>query len=201
MITIAEVQRSLLGAWGLLLGRRDAMRSFDTSSEGFWRSFQVVFVIAPVYAVIAVADWQAALETTPPDAGLPFSVQSFWVSRVLLLGLDWVTLPIILAALAGFLGIKQRYGAFIVARNWSNLLGILPFGAVALLDLIGLLPGDAILIPSLVALAFALRLAYMVARIALGAAVEIAIGFVVFDFLVSLALARIVSRLLGVELA
>ena len=200
MITVSEVRRSLEGAWGILLGRADAMRSFDTSNDGFWRSFQAIAIIAPIYAIVALADWRAALAAATPGAGLPFGEEAFWASRALLLVLDWVTLSVILAALAGFLSIKQRYGAFITVRNWSNVLGIAPFGAVAFLDFVGVLPGDAILIPSLVALAFALRLSYMVARIALGAAVEVAIGFVAFDFLVSLALARIVGRVFGVEL-
>lgn len=201
MITATEVQRSLEAAWGLLLGRREAMRLLDTSDAGFWRSFQAIAIIAPLYAIIALADWRAAQASVAPGMELPFSEGAFWISRAVLLGLDWVTLPILLAALGGFLGIRQRYAAFIVARNWSNVLGIAVFAGIAFLDFIGILPGDAILIPSLVALAFALRLSYMVARIALAVPIEVAIGFVAFDFLVSLALARLISRLFGVELA
>jgi hypothetical protein len=194
-----EIQRSLTAAWQIFLGRPDAMRAFDTSNDGFWRSFQAIVLIAPLYALTAIADWRASLAAVLPDGELPFSAGAFWTSKVILLGLDWVTLPILLVALAGFLGIKQRYAAYIVARNWSTVVAVAPFGAVALLDLLGLLPGDAVLIPSLVALVFALRLSYMVARTALAAPVEIAVGYVVFDFLVSLALVRIVGRLLGVE--
>ena len=199
MIGPAEIQRSLTGAWRMFLGRPDAMRAFDTSNDGFWRSFQAIVLIAPLYALTAIADWRATLAAVPPDSELPFGPDAFWFSKALLLGLDWVTLPILLAWLGGFLGIKQRYAAYIVARNWSTVVAVAPFGAVALLDLLGLLPGDAVLIPSLVALVFALRLSYMVARTALAAPVEIAVGYVVFDFLVSLALVRIVGRLLGVE--
>jgi hypothetical protein len=200
VITIAEVKRSLEGAWGMLLGRTDVMRFFDTSSEGFWRSFQAIILITPIYGVIAVADWRASVGAAAPGSGPPFGADAFWASRFGLLVLDWVTLPILLAGLSGFIGIRQRYPAFIVARNWSAVLAIAPFGAVAFLDLLGLLPGDVIVVPSLVALAVALRISYMVARRALNVPIEVAIGFVLFDFLVSLALARIVGRISGVEI-
>jgi hypothetical protein len=198
VITIPEIQRSLTGAWHIFLGRPDAMRAFDTSSNGFWRSFRAIVLIAPLYFLTALADWQATVATMPEGA-LPFGPGAFWTSKTILLGLDWVTLPILLAWLAGFLGIKDRYTGFIVARNWSTVVAVAPFGAIALLDLIGFLPGETVLIPSLVALVFALRLSYMVARTALNAPVEVAIGYVVFDFLVSLAIVRILGRLFGVD--
>jgi hypothetical protein len=200
VITIAEIQRSLEGAWGMLLGRTDAMRSFDTSSEGFWRSFQAIALIAPIYGIIAMADWRAAVLAASPGGAPSFGADAFWSSRLALLVLDWVTLPVLLSALSDFIGIRHRYPAFIVARNWSAVLAIAPFGAVAFFDLIGLLPGDVIVVPSLVALAVALRISYMVARRALNVPIEVAIAFVLFDFLVSLALARIVGRISGVEL-
>lgn len=173
------------------------MRLFDTSNDGFWRSFQAIVLVVPVYALTAGADWQAlgaaAAEGVEVDAG------AFWASKAAVLALDWVTLPVVLAALGGFLGIKQRYGAFIVARNWSTVLAVLPFGATALLDLLGLLPGDAIILPSLIALGFALRVSYMAARTALGFPADMAVGLVAFDFLLSLAIVRVVGRLFGVE--
>jgi hypothetical protein len=196
VIGIAEIGRSLTGAWLVFLGRPGAMRFFDASSEGFWRSFQAIALVAPFYALTAIADRRATLAAALPDADGP---PAFWAAKAFLLALDWVTLPLLLAALAGFLRIKPRYAAYVVARNWSTVLAVAPFGAVALLDIIGLLPGDAVMIPSLVALVFALRVSYMVARTALAAPVDVAIGYVVFDFLVSLALVRILGRLLGVE--
>jgi hypothetical protein len=197
VITASEISRSLTGAWWLFLGRPDAMRQFDTSSDGFWRSFQAIVLVAPVYALTATADWRALGAAAPEGAEIGTGV--FWASKAIVLALDWAALPTVLALLGGFLGIKQRYGAFVVARNWSTVLAVLPFGATALLDLLGLLPGDAIILPSLIALGFALRVSYMVARTALAFPFDMAVGLVAFDFLLSLAIVRIVGRLLGVE--
>lgn len=195
MIGVAEIQRSLTAVWRIFLGRPEAMRLLDTSDDGFWRSFQAILIVAPLYALTSMADWNATAATAP--AGLEPSGGAFFTSRLIILVLDWVTLPIVLAAIAGFIGIKQTYGAFVVARNWANALAVIPFGAVALLELLGLFPGDSIILPSLVALGFALRLSYMVARTALGFPIDMAIGLVVFDFLLSLAIVTLVSRLFG----
>ena len=198
MIGPAEIQRSLGGAWKLFLGRPEGMRDLDTSMAGFWRSFQAILLVAPVYAVASQADWAALTAAYPEGA---FDPGTFWFLKASTLALDWVTLPVILALLAGFLGIRDRYAAFIVARNWATVIAVLPFGVTSALALLGLLPGEAIIIPSLIALIFALRMSYVVARIALGAPVEVAIGYVVFDFLISLAIVRILARLSGIDAA
>ena len=195
MIGAAEIQRSLTATWRIFLGRPDAMRLLDTSDDGFWRSFQAILIVAPFYAITSMADWNATAAAA--GAGAEPSGSAFVASRLAILVLDWVTLPIVLAALAGFIGIKQSYGAFIVARNWANALAVIPFGAVALLELLGLFPGDTIILPSLVALGFALRLSYMVARTALSFPMDMAIGLVAFDFLLSLGLVWGVTRLFG----
>lgn len=204
MIAPDEIRRSFTAIWRLFLGRREALRDLDTSSDGFWRSFQVILLVAPLYLVASFADWQAlsAIDslTGEPMTGIAFGGEAFAASRVVTLALDWVTLPILLALLAGFLGIRQTYGAFVVARNWSVPVAVAPFAAIALLEMAGIATGDLVVILSLVAFAFSLRIAYMVARVALDAPMPIAIGYVVLDFLVSLAIARIVTMTFGVPM-
>jgi hypothetical protein len=195
VIDIDEIRRSLAGAWQVFLGRPGALRTFDISSDGFWRSFRAIGLVAPLYALTAIADWRAA----GSSAALPPDGSAFAAARAITLVLDWAALPALLAGLAGFLGIQRGYTAFVVVRNWSTVITILPFAAIAALDLLGLLPGDLVVIPSLAALGFALRFGYMAARATLGVTVDVAIGFVALDFLVSLALVMTVGRLFGVE--
>ncbi|MEX0852443.1 MAG: hypothetical protein WD036_04055 [Bauldia sp.] len=199
MITRDEIARSLNGAWLLFLDRPNAIRLFDASYQGFWRSFQAIILIAPVYAVTILADRRILLAGASADA--TFNEMAFMAAKWLALAFDWITLPLLLAALATFLGIRRNYPAYIVARNWSTVLIVLPFAAIALIDLSGLLSSEVLFFPSVLALAIALRFSYLIARRALAVGVEVAIGFVVLDFLVSLALARLISRLLGVDIA
>ena len=112
-----------------------------------------------------------------------------------------MTLPLLLAALAKFLHIQKGYPAYVVARNWSSVLTVLPFAAIALVDLTGLVSPEILFFPSLLALAIALRFSYLIARRAFGVGIDVAVGFVVLDFLVSLALTMAIGRVLGVNIA
>lgn len=195
MITVLEVARALTGAWRVFVGAPDAMRHFDTSVEGFWRSFRAILLIAPIYALTSLAEFRATEALLPP--GTPLDGTLFFWEQVATLALDWVTLPLLLAGLAGFLGVRATYPAFIVVRNWATVMMIIPFAAISILDAFGLLPGDVIVIPSLIALGFAFRTMYMAARIALQARWDVAAGIVVLDFLVSLLIVRLVARVFG----
>ncbi len=197
MITSAEITHSLTGAWQLFIGKPDALRGFDTSTDGFWRSFQAIVLVAPIYALTAFADRTGAFSDSIALGAL--SEGAFWAAKALTIAVDWVALPILLAALAGSIGIKRAYPVFIVVRNWATPVMTLPFAVIAVLQTGGVLEGEALIIASLAALAFALRFSYVVARKTLNVTIDVAIGIVALDFLLSLAIALTIGRLTGVE--
>jgi hypothetical protein len=194
VITRDEIARSLSGSWALVQNRPDAMRHFDVSLDGFWRSFQAIILIAPIYALTAMADRRAMLSDAIADE--TFSDSAFITAKAITLGLDWITLPIILAVVAGPLGIQRGYTAYVVARNWTTVLLILPFAAIALIEMIGLISIEIAALLTFVALAAVFRVSYVVARRALNTGMDIAVGIVVLDFLVSVAIAVTIDRLL-----
>lgn len=196
MLERDEIARSLTGAWDLFLDRPAALRHFDVSIEGFWRSFRAIILVAPAYAlatmgerVMSAAD---ALAGAQPDAAL------LVIDAVLGLGLDWIALPIILAVVARPLGIARRYAAFIVARNWSAVIAVAPFGAIGLLVVLGVVGSEVANFLMLAALFVVLRYNFIVARRALDVGVGFAIGIVVLDLAVSLTIALTLDALLGV---
>jgi hypothetical protein len=192
-----EVERALTGAWRLFLDKPDALRFFDTGVDGFWRSFQAIVLVAPCYAVAALADRAAYAGAI--DAGT-FDEFGFWATKAVSLVVDWVTLPILLAALAGFIGIRRGYVAYITVRNWATVLMTLPFAAIALIQVLGV-SEDVLFIPSLAALAFSLRFGYLIARRTLGVGMDVAIALVVLDWLVSLTVVMVIGRLTGYGIA
>jgi hypothetical protein len=197
MISPAEVIRAVNAAWFLFLDRRGAVKMFDTSLAGFWRSFQAIVLLAPIYAISVIADEQTYL--SEPSSGAHFDPIAYFLAHALTLPLDWVALPLLLAGLAPALGIRNGYVAFVIARNWGALLTVIPFALLSLLEAAGLIGGRVILVAAGAALAASLRYSYLAARRTLGVPVDVAIGFVVLDFLVSLGIARGVAHLLGVE--
>ena len=197
MIGRAEIERSLIGGWRLFLNKPDALQSFDTSTEGFWRSFQVIGLVAPIYLITALTE--RTITFGDAIATGTVSAAAFWATQGLTLAVDWVALPILLASVAGLIGIKREYPAYIAVRNWAAPLMLAPFTLVSLLDGLGV-GADVLLIPSLAGLAFSLRFGYLIARRTLNVGIDVAIGLVALDLLVSFAVLKVIGRLTGVDL-
>ena len=186
MLDREEITRSLTGAWELFLDRPGAMRLFDVSIDGFWRSFAAVLLVIPSYAFAVLADRQiAAMDPSAPVQG----GGAFIAESIFGLGLDWIALPVILALLARPLGITSRYTSFVVARNWGAVLGALPFGVIGLLSVLGLVGGELASLLMFAALIVLLRYNYLIARRSLDASLGFAIAIVILDFVVSLTIA------------
>ena len=197
MIDKDDIVRSLTGAWALFLDRPNAIRLFDASYQGFWRSFQAILLIVPIYALTLYVEQQMLLTGTAPDDA--YSETAFVAAAWLTLVIDWIALPLLLAALAPFLAIRKGYATYIVARNWSAVVIALPYGAISTVQLIGPGIGDLLFFPLVIALAIALRFSYLIAKHALGVTMDVAIGFVALDLLVSVGLAQAISRAFGLE--
>jgi len=182
-----EIVQSLTGAWMLFLDRRNAMRYFDVSVDGFWRSFAAIIFVVPAYALFASVEHIELLGEPVIDPA--FSEEAFAVNKVVTLGLDWIMLPVLLAVLAGPLGVSRTYTAYVVARNWCVVLATAPFGVIALLSLVGFLglgPANVLMIVLSVVVIY---YNYVIARRALAAGIGLAIGVVVADIAISLFIA------------
>lgn len=196
MLERDETARSLTGAWELFLDRPGAMRRFDISIDGFWRSFRVIVLILPAYLVTSLAEYEIAAPERLPDQEA--SGSAFFLESVLALGLDWITLPIVLALAAQPLGIAQRYGGFIIARNWGAVIAVTPFAVIGLLVLAGVIGAEIANFLMLAALIIVLRYNFLIARRALDVGVGFAIGIVVLDLAISLTIALGLEAVFGI---
>lgn len=195
MLDPDEVSRSLTGAWRLFLDKPDALRFFDLSVGGFWRSFAAIVLVAPAY-VLTVMGQRDGLIAAMPD-GTEFPDLLYIVDRLVALILGWVALPIVLALLARPLGIARTYGAFVTVRNWCAVLEAIPFGLIALLFVIGAVSADVAALLGLVAVIVVLRFDFIIARRALGASVGFAVAVVVLDLALGLVMSAGVDALFG----
>lgn len=189
-----EIARSLIGAWRLFLDRSDAMRFFDVSVDGFWRSFGAILLILPAYILVLLAD-QARIPTEAM-AGGSFDATAFFANRAFWLLLNWVALPFLLALVAGPLGFSRTYASYVVARNWCAVLTVAPFGLIALLTLAGLLSNEIASVISLAIIVVVIRFDYLIARRALGADVGLAVAVVLADLAIGLAMAVVIDTIL-----
>ncbi len=176
MPSLAEVGRAIYGAWRLMLFDADGMAFFDTSIDGFWRSFFAAVVVAPAYVLFVVVNLATA-ETEAVDPG--------WVALVKCGAYlaSWVVFPAAAVFVTRLLGVTARYIPLIVAYNWSNVPALLILLPVEVLTASGSGIGETI---GTFALLFILVYEWFVVRVALGVAAFTAVGVVVFDVLLGL---------------
>jgi hypothetical protein len=191
-LTRDEIVRSLTGAWHVFLDRPDASDYFDLSVIGFWRSFRAILLVVPAYVLSALTTW-----TT-----LPAEIDGSWfvAAKTVSLAIDWVAFAVVLALVADRLHVGPTYSAYIIVRNWASVIATAPFGLVALLYVLGLVGQDVAGTLSLAILFVILRYNYLIARRVLQVGVPLAIGIVVADFILSLAIDAGVSGLFGVPI-
>ena len=181
MNLIAYVRENLAGAWEVMLGRPQGLARLDTSIEGFWRSFGVIVLVAPLALLSFLSEEPPAVEgaqVTAPTGSLPlFAVAVMF---------DWVSFPLIFTFVARAFDLGSRYVPFIVARNWSSVIVGAMVAVLDVLYLFGIVPSAVMPFAVLGALAVALRFSYVIARTVLGVSMAVALPIVVLDYLVSL---------------
>lgn len=193
-MTTADFRAGIAAAVALLLGKPGALGRFDVSLEGFWRSFAAILLVLPSFAITLMAVWRGQMALLPPEAvDVPWL--GFALERVVALGFAWVALPIVLALIAGRLGLTGRYVPFIVARNWAEPVVSALYAVPALFFAAGIIDEQLAALLSLPVLLVALHYLYRIARQTLGASISLAIGIVVLDLLLGLLVSETVSRL------
>lgn len=197
MLSSSEITRGLAGGWQLFKGDPNGMRAFDLSFEGFWRSFQVILLLSPLLLVLLASERALLLEQTAltPET---FPTTEFVWSRIAGFVLGWIDYPVVLALLAGPLGLRGRYVPLIVAVNWASLIQAPPMAVPALLHLLGIASLDAANLMTLVVLGVMLRYQFVVTRAATGAPIGFSIGLVALDYVLSLAVGLGLSSLVGI---
>lgn len=193
-MTAADFRAGIEAAVAVLLGKPGALGRFDVSLDGFWRSFAAILLVLPSFAVSLLAIWHGQMEQLPADVvDLPWV--SFVAEKLVALGLDWVALPVVLALIAGRLGLSGRYVPFIIARNWAAPVVSALYAVPALIYAAGIINAEIAAVLSLPVVVVALHYLYRIARQALGVPISMAIGVVVLDILLGLLISGTVSRL------
>jgi hypothetical protein len=192
-----EISRSAGAAVALFKGDPQGLRRLDVSYDGFWRSFQVIFLLLPVFGVLILSE-RALLIAHLPVTEETFPSEAFVVSRLFGFALDWVAYPIVLALLARPLDLTRRYVPLVIALNWAALVAAIPAVTPHLLLLLGLVGEETAAVLHIVALGIVLRYQFMVVRIATDCPVGFSIGLVALNFLLSIALSLLVSTIAGI---
>lgn len=188
MLTAAEIARGVQGALGFLQRDPAAPRYFENTLEACLRSFRVMAVVAPFYALYLLIYY--ANVTTVSD-----ELEILLVEAVRYV-VDWLLYPVLFYEAARRQGWLDRYARYIGALNWINL----PAMVIALVSLT-----VASVAPTAIAILIDLGLRALLfywflvtTRMVVGASWPISILLLIVNWVPSLLLSLLVARILGV---
>ena len=196
MLTYSEIRSALTGSF--LLAKRDVrgLQAFDVTIDGFWRSFLVVFLIAPFYVLYALQEVEIAHDINI-QGSVPAADAGFIAARILLLGLEWVIYPVTMIYITRLLGLWPKYIGYIAIYNWSSLFISLALAPAAGLYFLGFFSAQITATINLFTILFILYFRWYIARTVLEATATTATLIVTFDLVLSLLIQGIFSRLTG----
>ena len=179
MPTSKEVIYALYGTYRLARFDAGGMRYFDTSIEGFWRSFFAAAIIAPFYAVLL---WLRFGVEFPPEA----DGFRYLCIEIIAYVIAWVLFPLVMISVVRFLELDKNYLRFIVAYNWASVLQNALYMPIAMAVLAGgqeVGPAAFLLLIALVAI---LVYTWFIAKTALDVPGGTAAAIVALDFVLGL---------------
>jgi hypothetical protein len=184
----SEAWLALTGALRLARGDRGGLSCFDRSLEGFWRSFRASAITYPLYLVlltmrVSVAEWQSS--------------GGWRIVTVETIGyvIAWVAFPLVMLAVARWIGRAHRFFDFMVPYNWSQV----PQSALLLLvgissesRILGARGGESL---DVVAAIATLIYEWYIARVALDTTGSLAVFVVLVDLVLGVFISRVAGSL------
>ena len=188
MLSAAEIARGVKGALGFLQRDPTAPQHFDNTMEACLRSFRVMAVAAPLYAIYLLISY-SDVTTTADETEIALVEGLHYV-------VDWLLFPVIFYEAARRRGWLDRYPRYISALNWINL----PLMVLAVIGsaLAAVTPAAVAIIIDLGLKALVFYWFLMTTRMALGVSWPISVVLLVVNWVPSLFLSLLVARYLGV---
>jgi hypothetical protein len=186
VLSAAEIARGVQGALGFLQRDHAAPLRFDNTMEACLRSFRVMALVAPLYALYLLI-YYAGVTVTADETEIVLAESVRYV-------VDWLLFPVIFYEVARRRGWLDRYPRYIGALNWINL----PATAIAVVGMAieSIAPAVAIVADlGLRALFFYWFL--MTTRMVLAVNWPIAVVLLFVNWLPSLFLSLLIARYLG----
>ena len=113
MLSAGEIARGMQGALGFLQRDPAAPSYFDNTAESCLRSFQVMILVAPLYAVVLTILYSNV--TTTAEGWEIVLVEALRYT------VDWLLFPVVFFEIARRQNWVGQYPRYIAALNWVNL--------------------------------------------------------------------------------
>jgi hypothetical protein len=188
VLSTAEIARGVQGALGFLQRDRSAALRFENTMEACLRSFWVMALVAPLYALYLLI-YYAGVTVTADEMDV-------LLAEGLRYAVDWLLFPVIFYEVARRRGWLDRYPRYVGALNWINL----PATAIAVVGMAfeTVAPVTIAIMVDLGLRALFFYWFLMTTRLVLGVSWPIAAVLLLVNWLPSLFLSLLVARYVGV---
>jgi hypothetical protein len=183
MPTLLEIARALAGLWRLAHLDASGFDYFDRTIGGFWRSFRVAFLVAPIQAWLFVTQLQ--------DLGLTGGWARILIVATLTYIVGWFLFPAVAYEICRRIDRNAEYPGYIAVYNWSAIGGSALDLLAAIPAMLGLISLDVSLTLSWFAYFVYLAYLWYIARHTLKVEGPVAGGFVLLDFVLTMLLSQV----------
>jgi hypothetical protein len=188
VLSAAEIARGVKGALGFLQRDPTAPQHFDNTMEACLRSFRVMALVAPLYAIYLLIYYS--------DVTVTADETEIILAEAIRYVVDWLLFPVIFYEAARRRGWLDRYPRYIGALNWINLPAMVV--VIAGQGLSSVAPAAVAVIVDLGLRALLFYWFLMATRMALGTTWPISVVLLIINWVPSLFLSFLVDRYLGV---
>ncbi len=188
MLSAREAAFALYGAYRLARFDARGMTYFETSIEGFWRSFYAAVIVAPFYAVLLLM--RHAVDTTGVGAVRFGSIEA--IAYVI----AWVAFPLAMVPLARVLDREERYLGYIVAYNWASVLQNGLYLPLVMLRVAGTISVETAQTLGLIAISLILVYTWFITKVALTVGAGTAAALVALSLVLSVLVDAVASAML-----
>ena len=188
MLSAAEIARGVKGAMGFLQRDPTAPQHFDNTMEACLRSFRVMALVAPLYAIYLLIYYS--------DVTVTADETEIILAEAIRYVVDWLLFPVIFYEAARRRGWLDRYPRYIGALNWINLPAMVV--VIAGQGLSSVAPAAVAVVIDLGLRALLFYWFLMATRMALGTTWPISVVLLIINWVPSLFLSFLVDRYLGV---
>lgn len=192
---LSEIRLAAIGCWMIITGDATGETCFDMSIDGFWRSFRWAFVLAVCDTIDAVIGH--AVAPVGDDAATTVNYTLLIVVNVIASLLTFFAFPIVVAVLARYMGLSQRYAPYIIVRNWLTVFLSIAVYVLELLVYADVLGDDLRLIVVLALYVATLYSGTTIARLLLQTSRSLSFGFALMDFLMALLIGAAAMQLVA----
>ena len=188
MISVLELNKSLFGAYRLARLDPGGVVFFDTSIEGFWKSFFAAILVAPLFF--------ALLAFKSNNISIEINMLRYFAIEGTAYIIGWFWFPLMIYSLTQTLNLGKNYLQFIVSYNWCSVIQNTVYLPFAILFELNIVSGTTAQIFNLILLSMIVTYIWFIAKVTLDTTTLVAGGIVVLDICLWLALSFVTQSLL-----